>query len=133
MLRAVIYARYSSDNQREASIEDQIEVCRRYVERQGWTIGEVYADQALSGASRFRPAFQQMQADAEQRRFDVVVVEALDRLSTASARLKWGSDQTYGRVSTAVGRRADLPRASVDRLVGPQADVHANASEGDPR
>jgi DNA invertase Pin-like site-specific DNA recombinase len=84
MLRAVIYARYSSDNQREASIEDQIEVCRRYVERQGWTIGKVYADQALSGASRFRPAFQQMQADAEQRRFDVIVVEALDRLSTRS-------------------------------------------------
>ncbi len=81
MLRAVIYARYSSDNQREASIEDQLEVCRRYVERQGWTIGEVYADQALSGASRFRPAFQQMQVDAEQRRFDVIVVEALDRLS----------------------------------------------------
>ena len=80
-MRAVIYARYSFDNQREASIEDQLEVCRRYVERQGWTIGEVYADQALSGASRFRPAFQQMQVDAEQRRFDVIVVEALDRLS----------------------------------------------------
>ena len=80
-MRAVIYARYSSDNQREASIEDQLEVCRRYVERQGWTMGEVYADQALSGASRFRPAFQQMQADAKQRRFDVIVVEALDPLS----------------------------------------------------
>jgi DNA invertase Pin-like site-specific DNA recombinase len=117
MLRAVIYARYSSDNQSEASIEDQVGVCRRYVERQGWTMGEVYTDQALSGARRFRPAFQQMQADTAQRRFDVVVVEALDRLSTASAQLKWGSDQTYGRVSTAVGRRADLPRASVDRQV----------------
>ena len=79
MLRAVIYARYSSDHQREASIEDQLEVCRRYVERQGWTIVEVYADQALSGASRFRPAFQQMLADAEQRRFDVIVVEALEQ------------------------------------------------------
>jgi Resolvase, N terminal domain len=103
--------------EREASIEDQLEVCRRYVERQGWTVVEVYTDQALSGASRFRPAFQQMLADAEQRRFDVVVVEALDRLSTASARLKWGSDQTYGRVSTAVGRRADLPCAGPHRLV----------------
>jgi site-specific DNA recombinase len=81
MLRAVIYARYSSDSQREASIEDQLEVCRRYAERQGWAVVEVYADQAQSGASRFRPAFQQLQADAEQRRFDVVVVEALDRLS----------------------------------------------------
>jgi DNA invertase Pin-like site-specific DNA recombinase len=79
--RAVIYARYSSDNQREASIEDQIEVCRRYIERQGWTIGEVYADQALSGASRFRPAFQQMQVDAEGGRFDIILAESLDRLS----------------------------------------------------
>jgi site-specific DNA recombinase len=80
-MRAVIYARYSSDSQREASVEDQIEVCRRYVERQGWTTAKVYTDQALSGASRFRPAFQQVQADAEQGRFDVIVVEALDRLS----------------------------------------------------
>jgi Resolvase, N terminal domain len=132
MLRAVIDARYSSDHQREASIEDQLEVCRRYVERQGWTMGEVYADQALSGASRFRPAFQQMQADAEQRRFDVVVVEVLDRLSTASARLKWGSDQTYGRVSTAVGRRADLPRASVDRQVVTRSG-HQRRSPPHPR
>ncbi len=81
MLRCAIYARYSSDHQREASIDDQIEVCRRYVERQEWTVVEAYADQALSGASRFRPAFQQMQVDAEARRFDVIVVEALDRLS----------------------------------------------------
>ena len=36
-MRAVIYARYSSENQREASIEDQIEVCRRYIEQQQWT------------------------------------------------------------------------------------------------
>ena len=79
-MRAVIYARYSSDNQRDASIEDQIEVCRRYAERQGWTVVEVYADRALSGASRFRSAFQQMQVDAEGRRFDLIVAEALDRL-----------------------------------------------------
>jgi predicted site-specific integrase-resolvase len=55
--RAAIYARYSSDNQREASIEDQVEVCRRRAELQGWEIVEVYPDRALSGASRFRPAF----------------------------------------------------------------------------
>jgi DNA invertase Pin-like site-specific DNA recombinase len=41
MLRAAVYARYSSDNQREASIEDQLEVCRRYADRQGWTVAEV--------------------------------------------------------------------------------------------
>ena len=81
-LRAAIYARYSSDNQREASIEDQVEVCRRYAVVQGWEIVEVYPDRALSGTSRFRPAFQQMQVDAEARRFDVIIVE----VSTAERR-----------------------------------------------
>ena len=79
-MRAVIYARYSSDNQREASIEDQIELCRRYVERQGWTLLSTYEDRALSGAGDQRPSYQRMLADAETKQFDVVVCEALDRL-----------------------------------------------------
>src|SRR5262249_17413182 len=49
-------------------------------DRQGWTVVKVYADRALSGASRFRPDYQQMIADAGQKQFDVVVCEALDRL-----------------------------------------------------
>ena len=81
MTRAAIYARYSSEHQREASIEDQAEVCRRYVERQGWTVAAQYQDAAISGAnSRLRPGFQQLLRDAEARRFDVVVCEAIDRL-----------------------------------------------------
>ena len=79
-MRAVIYARYSSDNQREASIEDQLEICRRYIDRQGWVLAHTYADRALSGASDQRPAYRQMLADTETGRFDVVVTEALDRL-----------------------------------------------------
>ena len=79
-MRAVIYARYSSEQQREASIADQREVCRRYVERQGWVLGESYEDAALSGASRFRPGLARLMADAEAGRFDVVVCEAVDRL-----------------------------------------------------
>ena len=79
-MRAVIYARYSSDNQREASIEDQLEVCRRYIERQGWTLIRTYEDRAISGASDKRPAYQQLLAEAERDKFDVVVSEALDRL-----------------------------------------------------
>jgi site-specific DNA recombinase len=79
-MRAVIYARYSSDLQREASIDDQIEVCRRYADAQGWTIVGTYKDAAISGASRFRPGFQKLIADAGERRFDVVVCEAIDRL-----------------------------------------------------
>ena len=79
-MRAVIYARYSSDNQREASIEDQLEICRRYVHRLGWNFVRSYEDRAVSGASDKRPAYQQMLADAEAGQFDVVVSEALDRL-----------------------------------------------------
>jgi DNA invertase Pin-like site-specific DNA recombinase len=79
-MRAVVYARYSSDLQREASIEDQIEICRRYAEAQGWTIVGTYRDAAISGASRFRPGFQKLVADAAERRFDVVICEAIDRL-----------------------------------------------------
>ncbi len=79
-MRAVIYARYSSDNQREASIEDQIEICRRYIDRQGWTLVQNYKDRALSGASNQRPAYLQMLADADAHHFDVVVSEAIDRL-----------------------------------------------------
>ena len=66
-MRAVIYARYSSENQREASIEDQIEVCRRYIGQQQWTLIHSYADRAISGASDQRPEYQQMIADAQLR------------------------------------------------------------------
>jgi DNA invertase Pin-like site-specific DNA recombinase len=79
-MRAVIYARYSSDLQREASIEDQIEVCRRYAEAQRWEVAGQYTDAAISGASRFRPGFQKLIADAAERRFDAVICEAIDRL-----------------------------------------------------
>ena len=79
-MRAVIYARYSSDLQREASIEDQIEVCCRYTASQGWTIVETYTDAAISGASRFRPGFQKLIADASKNKFDIVICEAIDRL-----------------------------------------------------
>jgi site-specific DNA recombinase len=81
IMRAVIYARYSTDNQRVESIEDQFEVCRRYIVRMGWTLTGTYDDAAISGSSRFRPGFQRLLADAEARRFDVVVCEAVDRLS----------------------------------------------------
>jgi site-specific DNA recombinase len=79
-MRAVIYARYSSTNQRVESIEDQLEVGRRFIERQGWTLVRTYEDRAMSGASRFRPGYQELLAAVPSGRFDVVVVEALDRL-----------------------------------------------------
>jgi DNA invertase Pin-like site-specific DNA recombinase len=79
-MRVVVYARYSSENQRAASIDDQVEVCRRFAEARGWTIQTLYKDAALSGSSRFRPGYQSLLADLDRRKFDVVLVEALDRL-----------------------------------------------------
>lgn len=81
MTKVAIYARYSSDNQREASIEDQIRLCREYAEREGWSVLECYTDQAISGASLMRPGIQELIAAALSGRFDVILAEAMDRLS----------------------------------------------------
>ncbi len=80
-MRAVIYARYSSDLQSEASIEDQVRICEGFCAGRGWIKQEVYADRARSGSNKLRPAYQQMLADARSGKFDVIVAEALDRLS----------------------------------------------------
>jgi site-specific DNA recombinase len=80
-MRAVIYARYSSDLQSPSSIEDQVRVCRERVDREGWTYLNAYCDRAVSGASRLRASYQTLLEDARRGAFDVVVAEALDRLS----------------------------------------------------
>ncbi len=81
MIRAVIYARYSSDNQRDASIEDQVRQCRARIDQEQWQLGEVYSDRAISGATTLRPGYQKMLEEARAGRFEVLVAEALDRLS----------------------------------------------------
>ncbi|RGP35143.1 recombinase family protein [Pseudotabrizicola alkalilacus] len=79
--KAAIYARYSTDMQSDASIDDQFRVCRRLIDRNGWTVIDSYSDAALSGASLLRPDYQRLLADARTGRFDVVVAEGLDRFS----------------------------------------------------
>lgn len=81
-VRAAIYARFSSDLQSPTSIADQVRECRARVDSLNGEVVEVYADAAMSGAdARHRPALQRMMADARAGRFDVVVAEALDRIS----------------------------------------------------
>ena len=79
-MRAVIYARYSSDNQRDASIDDQVRQCRKRIDSDGWRLTEVYSDHAISGASTLRPGYQKMLEDARNGGFDVLIAEAMDRL-----------------------------------------------------
>ena len=81
MTKAAIYARYSSDRQRDASIEDQVRLCEERAAREGWQVVQHYADHGVSGASLMRPGVQALMRDAMDRRFDVVLAESLDRLS----------------------------------------------------
>lgn len=81
-MNAVIYARYSSYNQTERSIEGQIEDCTAYAVRNGLTIVGSYCDRARSGTSaETRPEFQRMIADSAKHTFDVVLVWKLDRFA----------------------------------------------------
>ena len=80
-MRAVIYTRYSTDLQSDASIEDQQRLCVRLIADHGWITAETYADRGLSGASHLRPGYQKLLEDARSGRFDVVVAEGLDRIS----------------------------------------------------
>ena len=80
-MTAVIYARYSSDNQREESIEGQIRECTAYAEKNGITIVKHYIDRAISAKTDNRPEFQQMIRDSDKKLFDIVLVWKLDRFA----------------------------------------------------
>ena len=80
-MTAVIYARYSSDNQREESIEGQIRECTAYAEKNGITIVKHYIDRAISAKTDNRPEFQQMIKDSDKKLFGIVLVWKLDRFA----------------------------------------------------
>lgn len=79
--RAVIYARYSSNLQTDASIEDQVRLAMRLINEQNMELTQTYADHGISGASLLRPGYQQLLTDARAGMFEVVVAESIDRLS----------------------------------------------------
>lgn len=80
-MRTAAYARYSSDMQSQASLEDQLRNCRTYCDRNGWPHPIVFTDAAMSGARDDRPGYQSLLAAAAERRFDVLLVDDLSRLS----------------------------------------------------
>ena len=80
-MTAVIYARYSTDSQREESIEGQIRECTAYAEKNGFTVVKHYIDRAVSAKTDNRPQFQQMIKDSERGIFDVIIVWKLDRFA----------------------------------------------------
>lgn len=88
MKRAAIYARFSSEKQNDRSCRDQIDLCRAWAERDGMIVVAEYSDEAVSGASTVnRLGLGRLMRDAREKAFDVVLCEALDRLSRDQADL----------------------------------------------
>ena len=90
-MRAALYARYSTDLQREASLEDQFRQCERTARVNGFTVVARFSDAGISGGTAERPGYQGLLAAARRREFDVVVTEDVSRL--------WRNRATYGQDS----------------------------------
>ena len=80
-MRAAIYARYSTDLQSAASIEDQTRLCEEHAQQEGWDVTRCYADHGISGSSLMRPGLQSLMQDALAGDYDILLAEALDRVS----------------------------------------------------
>jgi site-specific DNA recombinase len=81
MIRAAIYARFSSDLQNDKSVDDQIAFCREVAGREGFAVMMTFEDRAVSGSSAVnRPGFIAMMRAAEAKLFDIVVAEDIDRI-----------------------------------------------------
>ena len=81
MNKAVIYARFSSHNQREESIDGQLRECKKYADREGLVVVGEYIDRAISGKTDDRADFQRMIRDSEKHGWDFVIVYAIDRFA----------------------------------------------------
>ena len=82
-MRVAIYARFSSDRQTEASITDQVRLCKKKIATEKWSLVDVYSDAAVSGTldEKDRPDYGRMLGDLAQDHFDLILAESLDRLS----------------------------------------------------
>lgn len=110
--RVAIYARFSTDLQNARSAEDQLRVCRDHALRMGWDVVEVYSDLAISGTTNHRPGLNSLLAAAEARAFDIVLAEALDRVSRNQADIA----TIYQRLQFADVRIHTISEAEVSEL-----------------
>ena len=82
-MRVAFYGRFSSDKQKDSSIDQQYRNCERFAEREGWTITQRYEDSAISGTKgeEGRPGYKSMIADLKSKAFDVLLIDDMSRLS----------------------------------------------------
>ena len=122
-MRAAIYARYSSDLQSEASIDDQVRLCRERAERDAMTVSDVFTDFAISGGNlRNRPGMLALLDAAKRGKFDMVIAEALDRIS----RDQEDTAAIYKRLNHADVRIVTLTEGEINELhVGLKGTMNA--------
>ena len=80
-MKAVIYARFSSEKQNEASIEGQLRECIDYANFNNIEIIGNYIDRAQSAKTDHRPEFQRMIKDSYKHAFNCIIVWKLDRFA----------------------------------------------------
>jgi site-specific DNA recombinase len=126
-MRAVIYSRFSTDRQTDSSIADQERICSEYAARQGWEIAQRYCDQGISGAALGnRPGVLRLQEAALARRFDVLLVTDLSRLSRSQGDLSKMIDRLVAKGVRVVGvqdgydsaRRGHKLQAGLSGIIG---------------
>ena len=112
MTRVAIYARFSTEMQRDASIKDQFRVCREEAERRGWSVVEEFSDYAISGGSMNRPGIMELQSMGDRQGFDIILSESLSRLSRDQADIaafyRWASYLEIPIITIAEGPVSEL-------------------------
>lgn len=111
-MRTAIYARFSTQLQKDSSIEDQVRICTERAEREGWTVTAVFSDYAISGAVRDRPGLNALIEHVRTGSAEQVMAEAIDRLSRDQEDLAG----IYKRLRFAGARIVTLSEGVIDEL-----------------
>ena len=115
-MNAVIYARYSSDNQREESITAQVRACKKYAEEKGYQVIKIYADEEKTGTNDNRQEFLDMIRDSKNGTFQVVIIHKLNRFARNrydSAIHKRELRRNSARVESVTERLDDSPESII--------------------
>lgn len=115
-MRVVAYARYSSDNQREESIDAQLRAIEDYAKKNNMIIVKTYVDRAMSGTKDNRPEFMQMIMDSKKKIFDAVIVHKLNRFSRNqydSAKYKHKLQRNNVKLLSVLERLDDSPESGI--------------------
>lgn len=108
-MRAALYARFSMEKQRDASIEDQFRECERTAKQQGLAVVARFSDAGISGGKTDRPGYQALLTSARAGAFDIIIAEDISRL--------WRARAEYGQ------RSAELEDLNVQLLTNTGDDT----------